>query len=198
MLCDTTGLTSHNVCITDVVEQRCLTVVNVTHDSNNRRPWLKRLRCIDIVLHFLLSLVIKKLNFESVVRRDQCDRVLVETLVDGYHQTKAHTLHDDVRCRYAHQVRKVGRRHKLRQAKDRTLTCEFLLTNSLFLLTFHALTLTELCTSTRWVEFHAAQRLPDCACDVGIRHLRTHSLCTGLLFLLVVLLRTTCRSVWSE
>ena len=36
MLCYTTGLTGNNVGIADIVKQRCLTMVNVAHDCNNR------------------------------------------------------------------------------------------------------------------------------------------------------------------
>ena len=41
MLSDTAGLTSNHIRITDVVEKRSLTVVNVTHHGNYRWTWKK-------------------------------------------------------------------------------------------------------------------------------------------------------------
>ena len=44
VLGDAAVLTGNNVRVPDGIEQPCLSVVNVAHDSDNRGPWLQILR----------------------------------------------------------------------------------------------------------------------------------------------------------
>ena len=98
MLCDTSGLTGNHIGITDIVEQRCFTMVNVTHDGNNRRSWRKIICFIFFILflHFHLLLHIDEFHFIPEFSSNQFNNFCVETLVDGNHDAEAHTLTDDL------------------------------------------------------------------------------------------------------
>ena len=41
VLCNTAGFSGCNTCLTDSIKDRCLTMVNVTHNADNRWSWLK-------------------------------------------------------------------------------------------------------------------------------------------------------------
>ena len=87
VLCDSAGLASGYVCITDSIQKRCFTMVNVTHNTDYRRSRnhiilvlfvLFEELCDHIHLFFLLSNDIKA----------KCDLLClfkVDLLVYGYH-----------------------------------------------------------------------------------------------------------------
>lgn len=83
MLGDTTGLTGDDVSVTDVVEQRGLTVIDVTHDGDD---WAARLDIllidhlvgIDLVHHVGRYI----LGSEAELLGHEVDGLGIETLVD--------------------------------------------------------------------------------------------------------------------
>ncbi len=97
MLCDAACLACGNMSISDAVEDRGLTVVNVTHNDYNRAAGLEI--CIVIVGivdktllngndNFLLYLCAHFLSYER-----SC--IEVDLLIDGSHYTQLHQLLDD-------------------------------------------------------------------------------------------------------
>src|SRR5690606_10044899 len=72
VLCNTSTLSGNYILFTDIIQQRCFTVVNVTHHSNNWSSWLKIFRLINIVLLSILKINCYKLNFVSKLISNDC------------------------------------------------------------------------------------------------------------------------------
>ena len=90
VLCDPTRFACDHVGFADVVEQRRLTMVDVTHDGDDRRA---RTKIFDIVDHRRLAREVGGIvaflhSLESEFAGDQFDLIEVETLIDGDHQPK--------------------------------------------------------------------------------------------------------------
>src|SRR6185437_399816 len=90
VLRDTTGFTRHDIGLADVVEQRRLTVVDVTHD---RDDWRTRLELLVGILDGRSRVEIGGVllflhRLEAELSGDELDLIEVETLVDGDHQAK--------------------------------------------------------------------------------------------------------------
>ena len=102
MLGNTTSLTSDNICLTDIVEERSLTVVNVTHHSNDRSTANEIILVILCLLNSLLYLSTYILGSESELLSNDVDCLSVETLVDTYHHTDRHQSTDKLRNRNIH------------------------------------------------------------------------------------------------
>ena len=82
VLCYTASLTCNNVSLTYVVKQRCLTVVNVTHDSNNRSTRYKVFWFILLLMYALLNLCTDVLGFEAKLICHYVYGLSIKTLVD--------------------------------------------------------------------------------------------------------------------
>ena len=76
-LSNTTGFTASNVGITNSIQSFCLTMINVTHYSNDR--WTNHLAFFSSLIAFNNSLIIKtyKLNLTIVFRGKNCSCVRV-------------------------------------------------------------------------------------------------------------------------
>ena len=90
VLRNSSRLTGHDVRLADVVEQRCLAVVYVTHDRDDR--WT-RLQLLRRILGGWRGLEIRRVLFflhclESEFAGDQFDLVEIEPLVDRDHQAE--------------------------------------------------------------------------------------------------------------
>jgi hypothetical protein len=100
VLRDTAGFTSDHVGLADVVEQRRLAVVNVTHDRDDRRTRHEVLSGINNLVRFFLDSVFLFLHcLEAELARDQFNLVEVEALVDGDHQPEMLEREADDFCR---------------------------------------------------------------------------------------------------
>ena len=91
VLCDTSGLTRNYICFTDIVQQRSLTVVYVTHHGNNR---CTRLQIFFRISLFLYSLCYFRTYIFCLVAKFFCHKVnrfCIQTLVDRHHDTHTHT-----------------------------------------------------------------------------------------------------------
>ena len=64
MLCNTSRFLIRYICFTDCIKKRCLTVIDMTHDADNRRSYCQILLCLilflkeflnDVYLFFLLT-----------------------------------------------------------------------------------------------------------------------------------------------
>ncbi len=70
MLCDSTGLTGDHVRLANVVQQRCLAVIDVAHDGDDRRPRLQTLgmSLVDLFDHVGAVLVLTHRLVTELIR----------------------------------------------------------------------------------------------------------------------------------
>ena len=92
MLGNSPCLTSDYVCLTDIIQKRCFTVVNVTHYGND---WSARQQ-ICLIIHFIicglnLRLSIYEFYFKSKIIRYKLNGFGIQTLVDRNHNTQHET-----------------------------------------------------------------------------------------------------------
>ena len=105
VLGDTTGLTGDDVRLADVVQQGSLTMVNVTHDGDNRMARLKILVRIGFgsIVHVFFLISIDEFDLETEFFRQHRDVFGIQTLVDGDEKTDAHASGDNFRNIDVHQ-----------------------------------------------------------------------------------------------
>ncbi len=134
VLRDTSGLSGDHVGFTNIVEQRCLTVVNVTHHRDDRRPWDEILLTVNLfaaALDLLCQVSRDELDLVAELLGDKHKRLGVKPLVDGHHQTKLHASLDDLVDRsIVHECGEVVHGHELSDLEDlllRHLMCHLLL-----------------------------------------------------------------------
>ena len=96
MLGNATGLTGDDVGIADMVEQRCLTMVDMTHDGHNRRTRHEFALVVLLLADSLLHLSTDILGLETKLVSYQVDGLSIETLVDRSHHADAHQRRDDL------------------------------------------------------------------------------------------------------
>ena len=81
MLCNTTCLTGNNVGFADIVEERSFTVVNVTHDGNDRRTFL-HLVGVEFLFKVRLVADVEEFNLKTKFFGKNFNHFGVETRVD--------------------------------------------------------------------------------------------------------------------
>ena len=93
MLGDTTGLACYDVSASDEVEKLSLTMVNVTHDGDDRSSWYEVLRVVRLVVlsKSLLNIDACELDGETELLSNDGKDLSVKTLVDGDEHSEAHT-----------------------------------------------------------------------------------------------------------
>ena len=123
VLGDTTGLTGNDVGIADIVEQLGLTVINVTHDGDDRWTGHQLIFGIGLLLQFLFNLLAHVLSLEAELLGHQVDGVGIQTLVDRNHQSQSHTGRDDLDHRHVHHRSEVIGCHELGEFQDLALCC---------------------------------------------------------------------------
>ena len=96
VLGDTTSLTSDDVGVADVVEQRSLTMVDMTHHRNDWSTWDEVVLIILLLADGLLYLCADIFGLESELIGNKIDGLCVESLVDRYHDTYRHKGGDDL------------------------------------------------------------------------------------------------------
>ena len=87
VLGDTTSLTSDDVGVADVVEQRSLTMVDMTHHRNDWSTWDEVVLIILLLADGLLYLCADIFGLESELISNKVDGLCIESLVDRYHDT---------------------------------------------------------------------------------------------------------------
>ena len=127
VLRDAAGLARHDVRLADVVEQRRLAVIDVTHDGDDRRPRheilaARRRRRCRLVLGLVLVLAHR---LEAELGGDQLDLVEVEALVDRDHQPEVlEGEPDDLGGRTFRICGELGHRDELVDADERLLALD--------------------------------------------------------------------------
>ena len=116
VLGDTTGLTGDHIRVSDVVEERSLTVIDVSHDGDDRATGFHIL----LVDHFISVNLFYHvcgdvLGGETELLGYEVDGLGVEALVDGDEKAEGHTRSDDLIHRHVHHHSQVVRGHKLRE-----------------------------------------------------------------------------------
>ena len=115
MLGNSTRLTGDDVRISDEVQQGCLSVVNVSHDGDNRRTRCQVLFTVLFNLDGLLYLRADEVGLVAEFFCDNGDRLRVQSLVDGYHDAERHAGRNDLVDVGVHHVRQFSNGYKLRQ-----------------------------------------------------------------------------------
>ena len=193
VLRDATRFTGNHICLPDEIEQRCLSVVDVTHDGHNRlsghQVRLTVLLDVNGLLHFSrdeLRLVPKLLN-----NNRNCFRI--QSLVDGHHDAQSHARRDHVIDTGVHHVRQFRHRHEfsqLQRAGCCLLLREFLLCA---LLDGTSLGPAEFRRTRLLATTEACQGVLDFLLNVRLRDLALGLISTTAGFVLVVL--TGCTAV---
>ena len=102
MLGDTTCLACNDIGIANMVKQRCLTVVDMTHDGDNRGAAHQVVLVIllfgDGILHLCRDVFCGKAELLS----HNVDGLSIQALVDRHHDTDAHTGSDNLIDTYIH------------------------------------------------------------------------------------------------
>ena len=96
VLGDAARLTGDDVGLAHGIEERGLTMIDVTHHSHYRCTRLKILRLILLSLDRLHSLGIDILRLVPILVKDKVDLILLQTLVDGDHEAEIKAVDDDV------------------------------------------------------------------------------------------------------
>ena len=93
-----------DVGLPNVVEKRCLAVVDVTHDGDNRMPRFEVFRTIFFLDDLFDFLFFHLLDFEVELISDNGDCIPVEALVQRDHKAEFQARRDDLVCLYPHKV----------------------------------------------------------------------------------------------
>ena len=102
VLCDAACLACYDVRVADIVEQRGLAMVNVSHDSDDWGAELKVCLVVDLLGYSVLYLGRYILGREAELLCHHVDCLCVETLVDRHHDTYGHKRADELGDRDIH------------------------------------------------------------------------------------------------
>ena len=102
VLCNTSGFTGNHVGLADVVQQRGLTVVYVTHNRYNRSAGQQVFLVVFNHINGLANLGADIFCLEAELLSDNVNGFGVHTLVDADHDTNAHASGDNLCYRYIH------------------------------------------------------------------------------------------------
>src|SRR6266550_2936904 len=130
VLGDPAGLARDDAGFADIVEQRGLAVVHMTHDGDDRRPRLERLGTLGLALfRCRRDVLLLALGLEPERRSDQLDHVEVEPLVDRDHLAELlERKGDDLGGRDLEDVGELGHRDELGDPDQGLLTLLFFAT----------------------------------------------------------------------
>ena len=102
VLCDATSLTGDDIGVAYVVEERCLTVVNVSHDGDDRSAALEVFLAVCHFLYSVRHFFRDILSGEAKLFCHDVDCFGVEALVDADHHADGHTSADNLCHRHIH------------------------------------------------------------------------------------------------
>ena len=123
MLGDTTGLTGNHVGVADMVEQRCLTVVDMSHHGHDGRAAHQVVLVVILLGDGVLHLGTYIFCGESELVGHNIDGLSVESLVDAHHDANRHTGADDLVHTHVHHRGQLRDGHKLSQLEHLALCC---------------------------------------------------------------------------
>ena len=123
VLRDATCLTGNNVRVTDVVKQRRLTMIDMTHDGNDGGTTYQVVLVVFILLNGILHLGADILGGEAELVGHNIYRLGIQALVDTYHDADAHAGTDDLCDRHIHHRGQLRYGHELRQLEHLALCC---------------------------------------------------------------------------
>ena len=116
VLCYSARLGSCHICVAYGIEQRCLSVVNMTHNDHDRVSGLKVRGVIVAVVYYsvLNGNNYLLLSSRAELRRDYRRRVVVNNLIDGGHNAQREKLFNNLGgCHFQH-CRKLGNNYLVR------------------------------------------------------------------------------------
>ena len=90
VLGNTTGLAFNHIGVTDVVQQRCLTMVYVSHHGNDGCARQQVVLVVDFFSDSLLNLCTYIFGLEAKLIGNQVDGLGIQPLIDRCHHTDAH------------------------------------------------------------------------------------------------------------
>ena len=180
VLGNTTRLTGNHIGIADVVEQRSLTMVYVTHHSYDWSTWNQ----IVLIIHFLadsfLNLCADIFGLEAELLCHHIDGLCIQTLVDRYHDSNTHQSRDNLSNADIHHRSQFAYGNEL--CEFQYLTLLLLLTNLVLKFLLHSLALFLTVLSTLLVLALA------CKTGKGFLYLACYSLVVDLYLTLVIAL----------
>ena len=116
-LCDTTGFLCRHVCLTDGIEDGGFTMIDVTHDADNRRSRDELLiRILDIILYKLGNDIdlLFLLAEDIVIHGDVLSVFIGELCVQGHHLALHKELLNDVGRLHLHLIGEILQRDHFR------------------------------------------------------------------------------------
>ncbi len=123
VLGDTTSLTGNHIGVADMVEQRCLTVVYVSHHRHNRCAAHQVVLVILLLGDGVLYLGAHIFGGEAKLVGHDVDGLGIESLVDTYHDADSHAGADDLVDPDIHHRGQLGNSHELGQFEHFALCC---------------------------------------------------------------------------
>ena len=139
MLGNTTCLTGNHIGIADIVEQRGLTVVYVTHYGYDWSTWNQVVLIIHFLAHGLLNLGTHVFGLETELLSYHVDGLRIQALVDRNHDTYAHQGRDNLSNADIHHRSQLANGNEL--SKFQGLAFLLLLTSLILQLLLNSLTL---------------------------------------------------------
>ena len=193
VLGDASCLTGDDVGLADIVEQRGLTMVHMTHHGHDGCAGHQVFLIVLYLCHGLAHLGTHILSGESELLGHQIDSLGIHALIDADHDTDAHTCGDNLCHRHIHHGGQLIGSHKLCQLEHLALSClcfHFVLhtlTDGIALLTTILGTLAHLATLVG----QACQGLSYLLCYFLVAHLGLYGQRLALVLLFVLILTTS-------
>src|SRR6185312_6545992 len=106
MLRNATGFTGDHVGAADIVQQRGLTMVYVTHDGDHRGTRQHVFRIVHFLFLFHFSRIVDPDELDGITEfpGHELDDIGLQTLIDRYHHPQAHALADHIGVADIHQI----------------------------------------------------------------------------------------------
>ena len=113
MLSDASSLACYDVRFSDMVEQRCLSMVDMTHNCDDWSSGHEVVFVVDFFADSLAHFRAYIFSLESELVSHDVDGFSVESLVDRHHDADAHASADDLVYRHVHHGSQFAYGHKL-------------------------------------------------------------------------------------
>ena len=192
VLCDATSFTGNDVRLAYVVEQRGLTVVNVSHHSHDGCAWNEVCLVVGFFGDGFTDVSADKLRLESKGICHQVYCLTIHTLVDADHHSDAHALSDDLRHWHAHHGCQLVGRDELSEFEYLGfLFCDFhlMLQSSTDVVAFLATVFSTLAQHLVLAGSESCQCLAHLLCNLFVALLLYDRFLLGLVLALAVLTR---------
>ena len=102
VLCDTTGFTSDDISLTDVVEQRCLTMIDMSHHGYDGSTGLQILFTVLSLNYSLAYFCTYIFSSVAILFGNEVNGFSIHALVDADHDTDGHTCTNNLRYGHIH------------------------------------------------------------------------------------------------